>query len=43
MNKFQIFVAVCAVGFIIFGIQRGEIEIIFKKAARICMECIGLG
>ena len=26
-----------------YGIYRGEEGIIFAKAARVCMECIGLG
>ena len=28
---------------ILFGIERGELSIIFSKAARVCLECIGLG
>ena len=28
---------------ILFGIERGELKIIFAKASRVCMECIGLG
>lgn len=26
-----------------FGIWRGETALIFHKAVRVCMECIGLG
>lgn len=26
-----------------FGLDRGEVRIVFQKAVRICMECIGLG
>lgn len=26
-----------------FGIYRGEIDIVLKKAINICLECIGLG
>lgn len=29
--------------FIWIGINRGEVSIVFNKAIRICMECIGLG
>lgn len=28
---------------VIFGIFRGEAELVIEKATRICMECIGLG
>lgn len=28
---------------IFFGVERGELKIIFAKATRVCMECIGLG
>ena len=29
--------------FVLLGVARGEQEIVFMKASRICMECIGLG
>ncbi|WP_303840657.1 CD1871A family CXXC motif-containing protein [Selenomonas ruminantium] len=35
--------AVLAAAALIYGIWRGEMEIIFQKAIRVCMECIGLG
>ena len=28
---------------IFFGVERGELQIIFNKASRVCLECIGLG
>jgi len=32
-----------SIGFIIIGIQRGEVSVVLKKAVNICLECIGLG
>lgn len=29
--------------FLAIGVWRGEVETVFRKAAQICMECIGLG
>lgn len=28
---------------IAYGISRGEMSVVFDKAVRICMECIGIG
>ncbi len=32
-----------AIACMAFGICRGEMETVLKKATNICMECIGLG
>ena len=32
-----------AVAACIFGIVRGEPQTVYRKGAKICMECIGLG
>ena len=40
-SKAAIFFAGAAM--IWFGVERGELKVIFAKATRVCMECIGLG
>ena len=34
---------IAALGMCLFGAVTGETEAVFIKAAKICMECIGLG
>ncbi len=34
---------VCGLLFIVFGILRDEVAIMYQKAIYICLECIGLG
>ncbi len=40
---FQAIIILTSAVLIYFGSQRGEVEIIFKKAVHICLECVGLG
>ena len=37
--------AVLLIGLLVVavGVWRGEVEVVFRKAVNICMECIGLG
>lgn len=39
----QIGLLLLAAGFIVYGVSRGEAEIVLQKAVNICLECIGLG
>ncbi len=32
-----------ALGMMVYGAKRGEVQVLFTKAIYICMECIGLG
>ncbi|MDR2527726.1 MAG: hypothetical protein LBD04_01730 [Synergistaceae bacterium] len=32
-----------AIAFVLTGLARGEPQIVFIKAVRICLECIGIG
>ena len=43
VGKVRCLLLVLAVCGIIFGLSRGEMQLIFHKAVRVCMECIGLG
>ena len=38
-----IFTVVLAVVFICVGASRGEVESVFCKAIRLCLECVGIG
>ncbi|MDO5809184.1 MAG: CD1871A family CXXC motif-containing protein [Lachnospiraceae bacterium] len=35
--------AAVGLAMVIFGISRGEMNVVFTKAINICMECIGIG
>ena len=39
----RIIICAAAAAFIIYGVNRGEVAIVLKKAINICLECIGLG
>ena len=41
--KKRLMFLLAAVTSIFFGVWRGEVSLIFQKAIRVCMECIGLG
>ncbi len=45
MNKkiAAVLVIILALSFTIFGIYRGEVSVVLKKAINICLECIGIG
>ena len=36
-------ILILGAAFMIFGIWRGDMAVVFKKAVNICMECIGIG
>ena len=43
LTALRLCVALLAVGYLVYGMRRGEVALVLKKAVRICMECIGLG
>lgn len=36
-------VAIIGILLMSYGIYRGEVDVVFTKAVRICLECIGIG
>lgn len=42
-NKTQLFLIVIAIVFIGYGAYRGEVDSVFTKAVRLCLECVGIG
>lgn len=33
----------CGLAMMLYGIYRGEVAVVLKKAVNICLECIGIG
>ncbi len=42
-NYVTLILLLIAMASCIFGISRGEVKTVAKKATNICMECIGIG
>ena len=42
-NLAAVCILAAAAVFLLLGVYRGEVMLVFAKAVRICMECIGLG
>jgi hypothetical protein len=34
---------VAGFAFLVFGIFRGEVDVVLRKAVNVCLECIGIG
>lgn len=43
IKKIPYLVFIIALAFIGIGIWRGEVQVLFRKAINVCLECIGLG
>lgn len=42
-NKFGIGLLLLGTGLMLLGVSRGEVGVVFAKAIRICLGCIGIG
>ena len=40
---FQIVLLICGAAMLCYGAWRGEVETVFSKAIRLCLECVGIG
>ena len=38
----RIFIVLLSASFSVYGIFRGELKVVFNKAVRICLECMGI-
>lgn len=41
--KIRLILLAVSAAMIWYGVDRGDLSIIFAKATRVCLECIGLG
>lgn len=39
----QVLLILLSVGFVCYGVSRGEADTVFTKAIRLCLECVGIG
>lgn len=39
----QLLLIAMAIAFVCLGVYRGEVETVFTKAIRLCLECVGIG
>lgn len=43
MNKVKYYLLALSLAMMGYGVYRDEVNIVFKKAINICLECIGVG